>query len=590
MKYTSLLLLWCVALSVFSQTSVTYEVNLDNIAHHELRISVTFTGINGSELELQMATASPGRYALHQFAKNVYGEKAFDSNGKPTRIQRTGIDSWKIPVSEGVARFDYILYANHADGTYAGVDSRKVFLNTPAAFIFPKEQTGSITVNFDLDDYPDWQIATQLPATDANTFTAPNYAYFLDSPIMIGKLDFRRWEVDGQTIEMAFMHEGSSSEVDTFTEWAHRIVLQEKAVFGTLPTYDYGRYTFLCAYNPWMYSDGMEHRNSTVCSARANLKDHAGRLIGTIAHEFFHGWNIERIRPRDLEPFDFGKANQSEALWFGEGFTNYYEQLALCRAGIISREEFLENFSARLNQIQNSPGRLFRNPIQMSQNAPFSDAATANDETNYANNYISYYYYGEVLGATLDLMLRSSEKPTTLDVFMRAVWEKFGKTERSYTLDDLRKTLLEVSGNQKLTDTFFDEYIYNSGLPDYQSLLAEFGLSTEKSNPDGIHWGNVGIKNGLVSTPVTIGSPLYEAGAERGDRIFSINGVKVSQSSDLPTLQLKVGERYEITFEQLGQSKSGSFVGKPDPSFAVKLQEKPTKKQSQRLESWLSAK
>lgn len=569
--------------------SVSYEVKLDNILHHELRISMEIRDVSDKPIVIKMANASPGRYATHQFAKNLYGEKAYDLSGKSIATTRTGASSWQVVPKNGYVRFEYLLYANHADGTYSGIDSEKILLNIPSAFVYTDDLPKSeITLKFDLNGHDTWSIATQLPEVERGTFTAPDFYYFMDSPILIGSLAFRSWEVDGKTIRIAALHTGSNEELDMFTDWTKAIVTQEKAVFGGLPRYDFDTYTFLCAYHPDIYGDGMEHRNSTVCSAPYPLKTAAGYLIGTIAHEFFHGWNIERIRPDDLEPFDFAEANVSEALWFGEGFTNYYEELILTRAGINSREKFLENLENKVNLVRNSPARQFRNPIQISQNAPYADAAVANDETNYANNYVSYYYYGEVLGAGLDLMLRTTFKDVTLDTYMRAVWEKFGKTEIPYTLEDLKRTLAEVTSDKSFAEKFFNQYIYKSELPDYSGLLEEFGITT--SSEQRVNWGKPSIKNGVFSSKAIIGTPFYEAGIEKGDAIISINSMRISQDSDLEKLDLVIGNTYPIAYVHKGERRSGTFTAVQDPGMQFTFQESADKKAKDRQDQWLGPK
>ena len=178
------------------------------------------------------------------------------------------------------------------------------------------------------------------------------------------------------------------SELDDYTKWVQDIVEEQKAIYGELPAFDFGKYTFLCSYNPWVYGDGMEHRNSTICSSKGNLYRHRVQLIGTISHEFFHAWNVERIRPKSLQPFAYDKANMSGELWFAEGFTSYYTGLVLCRAGIRAPESFVRGLSNNINYITNYTGRKYRTPIQMSQHAPYVDAANSNDPNNFNNTYV----------------------------------------------------------------------------------------------------------------------------------------------------------------------------------------------------------
>lgn len=558
-----------------AQPSITYRLSLDNIVHHELRIQVIFTGLTTDSLTIVMPNSSPGRYAEHQFAKNLYEERAYASSGKPVSLMRTSTDTWIAPVTNGTLLFEYTLYGNHADGTYTGIDSRKLHLNMPATFVYGENlQEVPIDLIINLKERPEWTVATQLVKKNDSTFSAPNYYYFYDSPTMAGDIHWRSWKSGDQMIEMAIMHEGDDDELNDYVAWCRKVVEAEKQVFGELPRFDYGRYTFLVAYNPWVHGDGMEHRNSTVCTSSGNLAENAGQLIGTIAHEFFHAWNIERLRPASLEPFDFDEANQSGELWFGEGFTNYYDGLILCRTGIKTPRQYLNSLSGTMNYVSNFPGRDFRGPVQMSQNAPFTDAGTANDETNFYNTFISYYSYGEVLGLALDLMLRSTFPDLTLDHYMRYLWETYGKTEKPYTLSEMEEALAKVTRNKTFAAEYFQQYIYGSALPDFKVLFSAFGISMKLRQEGAVNLGSVTVDvEGRIASPVQRNTGLYEAGLEKGDRILSINGQKITSQNDLQRVSasLETGKRYEVEFEQLGKGTTGSFTAKQDPAFSLEF-------------------
>lgn len=593
MRFSSFILLLFITLTITAQPAITYRLGLNNIHHHELAIHVTFTEVRSDSLVVRMPNSSPGRYAEHNFVKNVYEEQAYDASGRPTAIRRTSPYSWKIPVSNGTAMFSYTLFGNYADGTYTGIDAQKLHLNMPATFVYA-EGLEKIPVNLiiNLEDKNDWSVATQLVRTNDSTFSAPDYYYFYDSPTMAGAIDWRSWKVDGQTIEVAMLHEGSDAQLDAYVEWIKKIVEEEKNIYGELPDFDYGRYTFLLTYNPWVHGDGMEHRNSTICSSNGHLATHASRLISTVAHEFFHAWNIERIRPRSLEPFDFNNANLSGALWFGEGFTSYYDDLVLVRTQIKSPEEYVSGLTRTMNYVINAPGRLIRNPIQMSYNAPFVDAATANDQTNYPNNFVSYYSYGAVIGLGLDLMLRTQYSDIILDDYMRYVWENYGKPEKPYTIEDLQHALGVVTKDPAFAKDFFDRYIYDSDLPDFKALLANVGISMELVNPNATDLLSAPIDaSGLVSGSILRNSSLYDAGVEKGDQILSIAGQEVSTREGWIniTKKLQPGNEYTIKYLQMGNTKSASFTAKADQSFKLTLMPEKTlnKKTLSRRNDWL---
>lgn len=578
---------------------IRYEVNFDNVQHHELRVTIHFTDLGRDPLVLRMPQSSPGRYAVHNFAKNVYETTATDGQGTRLPLIKTGIAEWQVSDHPGEVVFTYTLYGNHGDGTYTGIDNRKAHLNMPASFIYGAElEQRPIEITFDLNDLPDWEVATQLVATDNHTFTAPNYYYFYDSPTMVGPMRWRRWKVEDNgeeyTIEIAAMVEDSDQDLDAYTEWVKKIVREEAEVFGSLPDFDYGRYTFLVSYNPWIFGDGMEHRNSTVCSSSGNLANNAKSLIGTISHEFFHAWNVERIRPRSLEPFDFDQANMSDALWFAEGFTSYYDDLTLKRAGITDLPQYLSSISGGLNYVLNSPARQLNGPIGMSQHAPFVDAGTANDETNYPNTFISYYSYGAVLGLALDLSLRTHFSGKSLDDLMEYMWENYGLPETPYTVNDIERALAAITDDTKFAEDFFREYIYGHDMPDLAPMFREFGIVMQPMAPGkagfpGLSWQE--SENGLfVAGPMVRSNPLYESGLERGDLVLEIDGKTIRTEADFDR-DWPLNSTHTIRYRQNGIEYTDEFTTRSDPTLELVLMEdrgsSPNEGQLRNREAWL---
>lgn len=584
-----------------AQVPIQYHLNLDDIGQHELNITVEFPSVPLGALQVRMPRASPGRYAVHNFAKNVYDVKAIDAAGKELSLNKISPQEWEITGHHGYVQFKYTLFGNYGDGTYTGIDNRKLHMNMPATFVYGVDMDKRpVELCIDLSQHKDWQVATQLEKVESDCYRAPNYYYFFDSPTMVGDIDFRRFTSSSNgkdyTIEVAMMHEGTDKELDDYVEWVQQVVEAQKAVYGELPDFDYGRYTFLTSYNPWINGDGMEHRNSTVCSSKGNLERNARQLIGTISHEFFHAWNVERLRPKSLEPFNFDDANLCGELWFAEGFTSYYDDLILCRAGILNTDQYARGLTGTLNYVYNSPGRQYRNPIEMSYNAPFVDDATANDETNFANNFISYYSYGAVLGLCLDLSIRKDYEGKSLDDVMKHLWQTHGKTEVPYEIPDLQAAVATVTGDQAFAESFFQQYIYDSQLPDIAELLHHFGL-TIKPRPDDkvalrvsmdYNDGEVSIKGNVPH-----GSALHKAGCVKGDVIKSINGKSITNQDELEAVTegLQVGKDYPIQFMQNGIETNGTFTAQADPRFGVMSAEEAGARMSKELglrrKAWL---
>jgi len=545
-----------------AQTVTKYDISFENAVHHEAEVRIEYSNLENKILEVRMSRTSPGRYALHEFAKNVYGVKATDSKGNELVITRPDPHQWNVSGHDGTVIFEYTLFANRGDGTYSQIDETHAHLNMPATFAWARDyEHRPIEIQFNVREDLSWKIATQLKPLSETTFYAPDLYYFLDSPVEIADLYERSEKIGDQTIRMALHTRSTDTEVDTYFTKVMAIVNEQVEVFGELPDLDFEEYVFLNCFMPNASGDGMEHRNSTVVTNSKPLASPLGETsIGTISHEFVHTWNVERIRPASLEPFNFEEANMSGELWFAEGFTSYYTNLILARAGIRTQEEYIEGLSRGINYVFNHPGRKYFNPIEMSYQAPFVDAARSVDPVNRENTFISYYTYGSVLGLALDLSLRELDGNKNLDDFMKLMWNDFGKQEIPYTNRDIEDTLAEYAGIDFATN-FFEKYIYDSQMPDYGSLLSKVGVHFGKVNPDKASLGtNISVENGIgtLRSNAIKGSPIYNAGIEATDEIISIAGKSLSRVKDVDEIlkNHKPGDTIEITFRRWGELNS----------------------------------
>ena len=326
---------------------------------------------------------------------------------------------------DGTVKITYTLFGDHVDGTYAGIDETHAHLNAPATFLYARGfEDKPAFVKFEIPAGKNWTVATQLkPQTEPNSFSAPNFQYLMDSPTELADFMWREWPVQEngktKTIRFALHHNGTAAEFDKYIEATKKIVQEAQQVFGELPDFDFGTYTFIGCYLPHVAGDGMEHRNSTILTSPKPLKTSATDNLGTVSHEFFHSWNVERIRPKNLEPFNFKEANMSDALWFAEGFTSYYGDLLLCRSGALSQDAYAKALGSTLNNFLQLPGKDLYSPVEMSQQAPFVDAARSVDNVNRLNTYVSYYTYGDVLALALDLSIRSNSRFIARQLYAR---------------------------------------------------------------------------------------------------------------------------------------------------------------------------
>ncbi|HWA16045.1 MAG TPA: hypothetical protein VG817_06425 [Gemmatimonadales bacterium] len=585
---------------------VKYDVSFPNAVHHEARISLTVSGLPRGTASFRLSRSSPGRYALHEFAKNVYGVEVTDGQLRPLSFTRPDPYQWDIVGHDGTVRITYTLFADRGDGTYAQIDLTHAHLNIPAVFMWARGlDKRPIRVRFTPPPGVTWTAATQLfPVKDsAFVYTAPSFQYFMDSPIDLGTHMVREWTAsDGKQnfpIRLALHHLGTEQEADSFASMAQKVVAQQVAMWGELPKYDVGYYTFIADYLPWAAGDGMEHRNSTVVSSTASLKSNMMGLLGTVSHEYFHSWNVERLRPKSLEPFNFERANMSGELWFAEGFTNYYGPLFIHRAGLNSIDDFARAMSNPISNVITSPARKFFSPVEMSMQAPFVDAATAIDPTSFDNTFISYYTWGSVIGIGLDLTLRTRfGKP--LDGFMRSMWQKHGRTEIPYTVDDLEAQLGVYTGDKAFAKEFFARYVRGREVVDFAALLPAAGMVLRPRAPDAAWLGQVFLRydstGATINSSTIIGSPLYVAGLDRGDKILTLDGKALVSDEVFQAIRdaHKPGDEIRAEVESRGTRKDIAITLVNDPRLEIVTFEKDGRPVTPEIETfrkdWLGAK
>ena len=591
-------LISCFTNYLLSQTYNEYEVSFDNRVHHEANIKVTFSNLENKVLEVRMSRSSPGRYAVHEFAKNVYSVKATDGKGKELAVTRSNPHQWDIAGHDGTVVFEYTLFANRAGGTYSGIDETHAHLNIPATYVWARNYDHRpVKVKYNLPAGSNWKVATQMKDLGNDTFYAPNTYYFMDSPTEIADFHLRERMVDGQNIRLALHTSATDAEVDAYFEELIGIVEQQAAVFGELPDFDFGEYTFLSCYVPNASGDGMEHRNSTyVVSGKPNDRPLGSTSMGTISHEFFHAWNVERIRPASLEPFSFEDANMSGELWFAEGFTSYYTNLIRARSGSITAEQYVNGLGGSVSYVINAPGRKYFNPIEMSYRAPFVDAASSIDPDNNSNIFISYYTYGSVLGLALDMSLRTMDNGKNLDDFMKHVWKTQGKPEIPYSVRDLQARLAEYAG-ESFANEFFSQHIFKSQMPDYEGLFKKMGVVFQNPNagaPTLNAFVRVREGVGQLAQNAIVDTPLYEAGIEKEDKILSINGTALStfqgRSIDELIADKKPGDVIEVEIDRWGTKMTKKVTIAETQNKRSSWDANANAAAKKRREAWLKAK
>ncbi|HEX5106795.1 MAG TPA: PDZ domain-containing protein [Vicinamibacterales bacterium] len=562
------------------QDAIEYRLSFAERVHRFMDVTATFSDLPQGTLQLRMSRSSPGRYALHEFAKNVLDVRASDASGRPLSLTHPDPYGWEVSGHSGTVRVSYRVFGDRTDGTYLGVDTTHAHINMPSALMWARGlEQRNIVVRFERPAGTAWRVATQLlPGPDALTYRAANLQYLMDSPSEFSEFSERTFQLaesGGQTFRLAVHHDGTNAELDAFAADVEKIVRETGAVWGEYPRYEGGRYTFIADYLPWVTGDGMEHRNSTVLTSPSSLRSNRMNLLDTVAHEFFHSWNVERIRPKSLEPFDFERANMSGELWLAEGFTSYYGGLIMRRAARTPLREFTADIGRAVDAVLGTPGRQFRSAREMSELAPFVDAASSIDRTSFDNTYISYYTWGAAIGLALDLTLRDrSDSRVTLDDFMRALWQRHGKpggradgvVDNPYVSDDLKSALGTVSGDPAFANDFFSRFVEGREVADYTHLLSRAGILVRRVAAGQATAGAFRLQDGptgvRVVSAVPFESPAYRAGLERDDVLVTVAGTKLNSAAEFTrAVQVrKPGDSLAITFQRRGQVVSASLV------------------------------
>jgi predicted metalloprotease with PDZ domain len=612
------LLVLLAASAAWGQAPVSYRVSFPTPEHRWMQVEVTFADVPAGPLQVRMSRTSPGRYALHEFAKNVFDVRIADGKGKPLTAMRPSLHQWDVPGHDGTVVMSYRVFGDRVDGTYLSVDFTHGHLNMPASLMWAKALEGrAARVQFVPPQGKSWNVATQLfPTNDPLVFTSPNLHYLLDSPTEVGTFVLHTFQVDDgkgppQNIRIALHHDGSQNDAEAYFRDVEKIVRETIPIFGELPRFDSGTYTFLADYLPWASGDGMEHRNSTVLSSPGALRNSGQRqgILGTVAHEFFHAWNMERIRSRAIEPFDYEDANVSNDLWFGEGVTSYFDDLIVHRAGLQSLDDLLASYAGLINAVVLSPGRQIRSAEEMSQLAPFVDAAVSIDRTAWSNTFISYYTWGAMIGIAMDLsLLEKTGGKVGMDDYMKLMWTSYGvpgmkaapgMVARTYSREDLQGRLAQLSGDGAFAQEFFAKYVQGHDVPDFSRLFARVGMVVRKRNAGRAWLGNTTLSftnGGLRAGAVPFESPLYKAGVAEGDQIVSLAGVNVTSSQEVLDVLAKYqpGARLQIRFvRRSGEAVAIGMNIEEDPRVEIVTAESTgasvTPEQRQARLAWLAS-
>lgn len=605
--------------------TIEYSVAMPNPESHLFEVTLRVQGWSESVMDLKMPVWTPGSYLVREYAKHLQDFRS-QSGDRPLAWRKKSKNHWQIETdSVSDVTVNYRIFANELTVRTNHLDSTHGYFN-PAALCF-------FLSGFDRNCYTitivpprrGWRTVTTLPPVSGQdcTFAAADFDTLVDSPFEIGCHDSYDFEVMGKPHQLVIWGTGNLEPQRAIRD-IQKVIEVEAEIFGGLP---YERYVFLLHLSGSGYG-GLEHKDSCTLNYPRfgfRVSDKYDRFIQLVAHEFFHLWNVKRIRPKALEVFDYEKENYTPSLWFSEGTTSYYDVVIPFRAGLYGVKGLFHNLAKEITRLQTTPGR---NVQPVSESSWDAWIKLYRRDANSDNCQISYYLKGEVVSFLLDLLIRAKHRnERSFDDVLRLMWQQFGQAnsaaqngefslkseieatfaivpsngqvnsnslpaEIGFTPEQLQGAIESVA-DMDLSD-FFARYIDGTEELPYNEYLEPFGLqiaSDQTHEIPRIGW-TLGVENGREMIKfVEAGSPAQSAGIDAGDELLAINGFRVINAEQAGD-RLKdhqPGDLVQITvFHQDELRTCDVILAPPRPTrYHIVPVEHPTSIQKQNFTGWL---
>ncbi|HVF27349.1 MAG TPA: PDZ domain-containing protein [Pyrinomonadaceae bacterium] len=575
----------------------------------EVEMRVRWNTSAPASVDLVMPVWTPGSYLVREYARHVQDFAAKDEGGKSLQWRKANKNTWRVTTGDatGGARSviaTYRVYANELTVRTNELNDRHAFWNNAALLMHP---SGHLAAPATLRVSPfkaEWKIATGLPAVagESNTFRAENFDVLYDSPFLVS--DFKELRFDVRGVAHRIVIDGAGNyDAEAVRRDTQRIVEAAVAMMGDVP---YRDYTFQLMLHPTTRG-GLEHLNSTALIWRrfgfrpeADYRD----FLTLVAHEYFHLWNVKRIRPDALGPFDYTGENYTRLLWVAEGGTSYYENILVRRANLMTVRQYLDSIAKSFQDLQNAPGRR-----EMSLEESSFDAWIKyyRPDENTINSSISYYDKGAIVSLLLDLRIRQlTSGARSLDDVMRRLYSEYAKKNRNYTPEDFQREAEQVAGAS--LDDFFRRYVRGTEELDYDAALATVGLRLDTTGGDktlpkaylGATFALAGEQilgrdapaGALTIKTVPAGTAAYEQGLNVGDQIVAVDGVRAT--SDFLTARLaekRPGDTVALTvfrFDEL-RTFDVKLGAQSEGTYRIVPVSAPSAEQKKLFQDWLGA-
>ena len=529
--------------------SVDYKLSMPKPQNHQFHVEMTLNDFKEKALDVSLPVWAPGSYLVREFSKNINLVKAFDEKGNPLEVHKKKKNTWTITKGKkSKVIVKYEVYAFELSVRTSFLDLTHGFVSGSGVFMFVEDH---LNVNGILEvlPYEGFSVVSTALPSDKNefTYTYTHYDHLVDCPIEIGNQEVFDFEAAGVNHTVAIYGDGNYSIPDLKRDMA-KIIEEETKVFGQNPNEDY----LFIIHNVVNGQGGLEHKNSTTLSV--NRWTYGGpnylKFLNLVAHEYFHLWNVKRIRPLELGPFDYNQENYTDLLWVMEGFTSYYDELILLRAGYYTQNQMLGKIESAINYVEGSVG----SRVQPLAHASFDAWVKAyRPNENSANTSMSYYSRGSVIAALLDVMIINNHRgKKCLDDFMQSLYANFHvKKNRGFTSNEFKKELESFVGRN--LDDFYARYINGTEIPPYAAIFGEMGVDVEDASstfPDfGAALSNSGGKTIIKS--IRSNSAAEDAGLSVNDEIIGCNGYRVDRSDIEGVMRgLEEGEELQLVISR----------------------------------------
>ena len=547
--FTALVLLNTIL--VFSQ-KVNYKLKMTNPQSHYFEVEMILEGLTDKQIEVKMPVWAPGSYLVREFSKNVNQVLAFDENKVAIKTVKTAKNTWQLQNALKGKRISitYQVYAFELSVRTSFLDLTHGFVSGSGVFMYVSDHQ-NLPGQLEITPYREFNvISTALPkakisvSSDSNkTFDFSNYDHLIDCPIEIGNQVEFQFMAAGVKHTVAMYGDGNY-DIEKLKVDMPKVIEAETQVFGENPNKEY----LFIVHNVVDGQGGLEHMNSTTLSV--NRWSYSGAeylgFLNLVAHEYFHLWNVKRFRPIELGPFDYDKENYTSLLWVMEGFTSYYDELIMRRAGFMSQEEFVSKMQNTINYVEGSVGSRVQSVAHSSFDA-WIKAYRPNE--NSSNTTMTYYSRGQIIAAIIDVLIVDKYKgKKCLDDFMRFVYIKYAKELNRGISDKEFKMELEKFLEMDLT-TFYAKYIDGTEIIPYGEYFSKVGIDVTYTGTKRPSFGASVKQEGgnVIVKSVRSGSSAEKAGISVNDEIIACNGFRVDQGSLEGTMNaLKENEQVEL--------------------------------------------